>query len=141
MIVASAIDPTKPTATQAFTADVRSNFLAAKNEIEALQSGSFLPLAGGTLTGSLKFGTGATYAANTITMPTSQSLTFNMGGNATNLIVSGQGGTGEVARFSAVSGGNNSFDVTGTVNATRFNASGTPLVLSGSGANPRMLNL
>lgn len=35
--MASAIDPTKPTAGAALTADVRQNFAAAKQEIEALQ--------------------------------------------------------------------------------------------------------
>lgn len=34
----SAIDPTKPTTTHAFTADMRANFAAAKAEIEALQA-------------------------------------------------------------------------------------------------------
>lgn len=34
----SAIDPTKPTQTHAYTADVRANFTAAKAEIEALQA-------------------------------------------------------------------------------------------------------
>lgn len=34
----SAIDATKPTAVQALTADVRANFLIAKNEITALQT-------------------------------------------------------------------------------------------------------
>jgi len=36
----SAIDPTKPTAVMAYTADVRQNFLAAKNEISAFQDGT-----------------------------------------------------------------------------------------------------
>jgi cell division protein FtsB len=34
----SAVDPTKPTAGAALTADVRSNFQAAHDEIEALQA-------------------------------------------------------------------------------------------------------
>lgn len=34
----STIDPTKPTSTHAYTADVRDNFAAAKAEIEALQA-------------------------------------------------------------------------------------------------------
>lgn len=37
--MSSNIDPTKPGTGVAYTADVRANFLAAKNEIEALQSG------------------------------------------------------------------------------------------------------
>jgi len=37
----SAIDPTKPTAVAALTADVRTNFLAAANEITALQAAAF----------------------------------------------------------------------------------------------------
>jgi hypothetical protein len=37
--VTSNIDPTKPTAGTAFTADVRANFATAKAEIEALQQG------------------------------------------------------------------------------------------------------
>jgi hypothetical protein len=54
----SAIDATKPTATHAYTADVRANFAAAKSEIEALQQsttgGPFLPIAGVTpMTGPL----------------------------------------------------------------------------------------
>jgi len=45
----SAIDPTKPVAGAALTADVRANFAAAKREIEALQAaGPFMPLAGTT---------------------------------------------------------------------------------------------
>jgi hypothetical protein len=36
----SAIDPTKPTTTLAYTADVRANFAAAKSEIEQLQVGA-----------------------------------------------------------------------------------------------------
>jgi hypothetical protein len=38
--MSSLIDPTKPTETRAFTADVRDNFAAAKAEIEALQQGA-----------------------------------------------------------------------------------------------------
>jgi hypothetical protein len=34
----SNIDPSKPTSTHAFTADMRANFLIAKTEIEALQA-------------------------------------------------------------------------------------------------------
>lgn len=37
--MSSAIDPTKPTSGNALTADVRSNFSAAKTEIEDLQNG------------------------------------------------------------------------------------------------------
>lgn len=48
--MSSNIDPTKPTSGIAFTADVRANFQAAKNEIEAMQvvdsSGDFLGLTG-----------------------------------------------------------------------------------------------
>lgn len=40
--MASSIDPTKPTTTTAYTADVRANFAAAKSEIEALQAGTGL---------------------------------------------------------------------------------------------------
>ncbi|MCU0970418.1 MAG: hypothetical protein MUF57_01160 [Gammaproteobacteria bacterium] len=40
--MASAIDATKPTATNAYTANVRSNFSIAKSEIEALQAGTGL---------------------------------------------------------------------------------------------------
>jgi hypothetical protein len=36
--MASAIDATKPTAQLAFTADMRANFQAAKDEIEELQA-------------------------------------------------------------------------------------------------------
>jgi hypothetical protein len=54
----SQIDPTKPTSTYAYTADVRSNFAIAASEISALQdaisSGPFLPLAGGSMTGPLE---------------------------------------------------------------------------------------
>jgi hypothetical protein len=54
----SNIDPTVPSSPTAYTADMRANFAAAKEEIEELQalsvgSGSFLPLTGGTLTGPL----------------------------------------------------------------------------------------
>lgn len=38
--MSSGIDATKPTAGTALTSDVRANFLAAKNEIEALQAGT-----------------------------------------------------------------------------------------------------
>lgn len=53
----SAIDPSKPTAVHAFTADVRANFATAQSEITALQAGNasapFLSLAGGTMSGPL----------------------------------------------------------------------------------------
>jgi hypothetical protein len=43
MLMTSAIDPTKPVAGAALTADVRANFAAAKSEIEALQAaGDFI---------------------------------------------------------------------------------------------------
>jgi hypothetical protein len=65
----SNVDVTKPTQGKAYTADVRNNFAVIKTEIETLQAqlaaipppvppgettGDFLPLAGGTLTGTLR---------------------------------------------------------------------------------------
>jgi hypothetical protein len=50
----SAIDATKPAEGHAYTADVRSNFAIARDEISFLQdAGPFLPLSGGGLSGSL----------------------------------------------------------------------------------------
>ena len=58
----SNIDATLPTTGNAYTADMRSNFSAAKAEIEALQGslgtlgpGPFLPTGGGTITGPVNF--------------------------------------------------------------------------------------
>lgn len=48
--MASSIDATKPTAGNALTSDVRANFLAAKNEIEALQVGNTVVDAGSDTT-------------------------------------------------------------------------------------------
>lgn len=50
--MSSLIDPTKPTATAATTASVRANFTAAKNEIEALQSGK-ADLSGAAFSGAV----------------------------------------------------------------------------------------
>lgn len=51
--MASDIDPTKPTAGTALTADVRANFAAARAEIEALQNGTGIAsLSFSTLTGT-----------------------------------------------------------------------------------------
>lgn len=50
----SAIDPTKPTAGVAYTADVRANFATAKAEIEAFSASN-----GSALVGFLQSGTGA----------------------------------------------------------------------------------
>lgn len=51
--MASSIDPGKPTAGTALTADVRANFAAARAEIEALQNGTGISaLAFATLTGT-----------------------------------------------------------------------------------------
>ncbi len=63
--MSSQVDDTKPTTGKAYTVDVRNNFTVIKNEIESLQNqlaaipppgetGDFLPLAGGTLTGTLR---------------------------------------------------------------------------------------
>jgi hypothetical protein len=53
----SQIDATKPSAPIAYTADMRANFAAAKNEISLLQTkttgGPWLPLGGGELSGPL----------------------------------------------------------------------------------------
>jgi hypothetical protein len=46
----SAIDPTKPGTPQAYTVDMRSNFSAAKSEIEALQGGAAQVTATGSTT-------------------------------------------------------------------------------------------
>jgi hypothetical protein len=61
--MASLIDPDVPQSPHAYTADLRANFAAAKNEIEELQAAvdalgpggplDFLPLTGGTLSGPL----------------------------------------------------------------------------------------
>lgn len=53
--MASSIDATKPTATVAYTADVRSNFSSAKSEIEALQ-GAVAATTGTVTTGTLELG-------------------------------------------------------------------------------------
>ena len=54
--MASTIDPLVPANfVPADKATLRANFLAAKNEIEALQSGT-LPLAGGTMIGAIVMG-------------------------------------------------------------------------------------
>jgi hypothetical protein len=58
----SNIDPTKPTSGTAFTADVRSNFQKAHDEIGALQA-STLPLTGGTLSGPLNLSGSGTVLA------------------------------------------------------------------------------
>src|SRR5262245_40391839 len=102
----SAIDPTKPTSGAALTADVRANFLAAKNEIEALQGGSnfvdapadsvsyarrngawnpVLPTSGGTVTGALTIGATA-----------NNTLTITPGAGATNAVVLNPSGSGAV---------------------------------------------
>jgi hypothetical protein len=70
--MASLIDPDVPQSPHAYTADLRANFAAAKNEIEELQAAvdalgpggplDFLPLTGGTLTGPLHLPNGAANA-------------------------------------------------------------------------------
>ena len=66
--MSSQVDDTKPTTGKAYTVDVRNNFTVIKNEIESLQNqiaaipppvtpgetGDFLPITGGTLTGTLR---------------------------------------------------------------------------------------
>jgi hypothetical protein len=70
----SAIDPTKPGTPQAWTVDMRSNFSAAKSEIEALQGGAAqpsdaLPIMAGTAIG----GTSVLYARGDHVHPTDTS--------------------------------------------------------------------
>lgn len=71
--MASLIDPTKPTSPKAYTADVRANFAAAKQEIEALQAlvgaggAVYLPLSGGTMSGPLTLSGNPTQALQAAT--------------------------------------------------------------------------
>lgn len=59
----SSIDPTKPTAVVALTADVRANFSAAKTEIEALQATATSVFA--EKTGNFTAAAGGRYLCNT----------------------------------------------------------------------------
>lgn len=76
--MASAIDDTKPAAGNAYTADMRANFAAAKSEIEALQN------AGGAVALN-------TSVRRSFTFPNSSWSTITASNNAGNLQLTGAG--------------------------------------------------
>ena len=92
--MASAIDATKPTSGNALTADVRANFLTAKNEIEALQTadGTKAALAGSasqnfaanalTVAGALGVTGVATFSSNPRVTNSSPRYEFNQSSGA-----------------------------------------------------------